>query len=49
MRLQEDAADASVEQTDAPTSDALLDLKKMKVAELKAELVARNLPTDGES
>lgn len=44
---KEDAADASVEQTDAPTSDALLDLKKMKVAELKAELVARNLPTDG--
>ncbi|XP_062536508.1 cell division cycle and apoptosis regulator protein 1-like [Armigeres subalbatus] len=36
--------DAEADKASAP---AELDLKKMKVADLKAELLARNLPTDG--
>lgn len=50
MRLQDEAnADDSAvaEKPEEPTSYTLLDVKKMKVAELKAELQARNLPTDG--
>ncbi|KXJ73619.1 hypothetical protein RP20_CCG015407 [Aedes albopictus] len=42
----DDDADAE-KAAGTPTNYALLDVKKMKVAELKAELEARNLPTDG--
>lgn len=38
---------AVADKSEEPTSYSLLDLKKMKVADLKAELQARNLPTDG--
>lgn len=49
---EKDDADAADESTtvvkrEATTNLSLADLKKMKVAELKAELEARDLPTDG--
>lgn len=45
---EKDDGDADAEKAaGAPTNYALLDVKKMKVVELKAELLARNLPTDG--
>lgn len=48
MRLQDDDDADAEKAAGTPTNYALLDVKKMKVAELKAELEARNLPTDGE-